>query len=50
MLVSRRSLAQQYYDHSIKFLSFQVNFWFPILKAREAVRKKERSVANDNMV
>ncbi|XP_040441517.1 dendritic cell-specific transmembrane protein isoform X2 [Falco naumanni] len=27
-----------------------VNFWFPILKAREAVRKKERSVANDNMV
>ncbi|NXW87217.1 DCSTP protein, partial [Alopecoenas beccarii] len=27
-----------------------VSFWFPILKAREAVRKKERSVANDNMV
>ncbi|NWH65864.1 DCSTP protein, partial [Geococcyx californianus] len=27
-----------------------VNFWFPILKAREVVRKKERSVANDNMV
>ncbi|KAM6125987.1 LOW QUALITY PROTEIN: dendritic cell-specific transmembrane protein [Pterocles gutturalis] len=27
-----------------------VNFWFPIFKAREAVRKKERSVANDNMV
>ncbi|NWU59325.1 DCSTP protein, partial [Dromas ardeola] len=27
-----------------------VNFWFPILKAREAVRKKERSVGNDNMV
>ncbi|KFR01758.1 Dendritic cell-specific transmembrane protein [Nipponia nippon] len=27
-----------------------VNFWFPILKAREAVRKKERTVANDNMV
>ncbi|NXJ74710.1 DCSTP protein, partial [Trogon melanurus] len=27
-----------------------LNFWFPILKAREAVRKKERSVANDNMV
>ncbi|KAM6444613.1 dendritic cell-specific transmembrane protein [Rhynochetos jubatus] len=27
-----------------------VTFWFPILKAREAVRKKERSVANDNMV
>ncbi|NXN96493.1 DCSTP protein, partial [Rhinopomastus cyanomelas] len=26
-----------------------VDFWFPILKAREAVRKKERSVANDNM-
>ncbi|KAL2308736.1 hypothetical protein Nmel_001797, partial [Mimus melanotis] len=22
-----------------------INFWFPILKAREAVRKKERSVA-----
>ncbi|NXX23323.1 DCSTP protein, partial [Podargus strigoides] len=27
-----------------------VNFWFPILKAREAVRKKEKSVANDNTV
>ncbi|NXY44137.1 DCSTP protein, partial [Ceuthmochares aereus] len=24
-------------------------FWFPVLKAREVVRKKERSVANDNM-
>ncbi|KAM9387967.1 dendritic cell-specific transmembrane protein [Phaethornis superciliosus] len=28
----------------------KVDFWFPIFKAREAVRKKERSVANDNMV
>ncbi|NWU89734.1 DCSTP protein, partial [Upupa epops] len=27
-----------------------VDFWFPILKAREALRKKERSVANDNIV
>ncbi|NXX83165.1 DCSTP protein, partial [Urocolius indicus] len=27
-----------------------VKFWFPILKGRETVRKKDRSVANDNMV
>ncbi|NXC14249.1 DCSTP protein, partial [Corythaeola cristata] len=27
-----------------------VNFWFPVLKARETVRKKERSVVNDNKV
>ncbi|XP_025936070.1 dendritic cell-specific transmembrane protein isoform X2 [Apteryx rowi] len=27
-----------------------VNFWFPILKARVAVRKKERSVLSDNTV
>ncbi|KFW92504.1 Dendritic cell-specific transmembrane protein [Phalacrocorax carbo] len=33
-----------------KIFARTVNFWFPILKAREAVREKERSVANDNMV
>ncbi|NXI46007.1 DCSTP protein, partial [Galbula dea] len=27
-----------------------VHFWFPILKAREVARKKERRVANDNML
>ncbi|NWS69032.1 DCSTP protein, partial [Crotophaga sulcirostris] len=27
-----------------------VSFWFPILNAREVVRKKERSVANDNIL
>ncbi|NXW62830.1 DCSTP protein, partial [Eurystomus gularis] len=28
----------------------RVSFWFPILKAGEAVRKKERSAANENTV
>ncbi|NXI57940.1 DCSTP protein, partial [Chloroceryle aenea] len=27
-----------------------VSFWFPVLKAREAVRKKERTVSNEKMV
>ncbi|NXC50559.1 DCSTP protein, partial [Penelope pileata] len=27
-----------------------VNFWFPILQARETMRKKEKTVVNDNMV
>uniref|UniRef100_A0A8B9FCW4 Dendrocyte expressed seven transmembrane protein n=1 Tax=Amazona collaria TaxID=241587 RepID=A0A8B9FCW4_9PSIT len=27
-----------------------VNFWFPILKARESVRKKERSMSSDSRV
>ncbi|NXI73415.1 DCSTP protein, partial [Anseranas semipalmata] len=27
-----------------------INFWFPILKARETVRKKARTVVNDNVV
>ncbi|NXN19856.1 DCSTP protein, partial [Indicator maculatus] len=33
-----------------KVMARRVCFWFPILKAREAVRKKGRSVAMDNMV
>eukprot|EP00076_Gallus_gallus_P038326 XP_025003864.1 dendritic cell-specific transmembrane protein [Gallus gallus] len=27
-----------------------VNFWFPILRARETVRKKDKAALNDNMV
>ncbi|XP_027512854.1 dendritic cell-specific transmembrane protein isoform X1 [Corapipo altera] len=37
--------AKNMFARMIIFLSFQVSFWFPILKATEAVRKKERSVA-----
>ncbi|NWR68421.1 DCSTP protein, partial [Centropus unirufus] len=47
-LLKRRAKLQ---DKTRKnMFAIMVNFWFPILKAREAVMKKGRSVANDNMV
>uniref|UniRef100_A0A8C7A334 Dendrocyte expressed seven transmembrane protein n=1 Tax=Nothoprocta perdicaria TaxID=30464 RepID=A0A8C7A334_NOTPE len=47
-LLKKRAKLQQ--KTVIIFLSFQVNFWFPILKATMAVRKKERNVITDNTV
>ncbi|NXE47952.1 DCSTP protein, partial [Casuarius casuarius] len=46
-LLRKRAKLQQ---KTVKKTAFArtVNFWFPILKARVAVRKKERSVLNDN--
>nr|XP_009680620.1 PREDICTED: dendritic cell-specific transmembrane protein [Struthio camelus australis] len=46
-LLKKRAKLQQ---KTVKKNSFArtVNFWFPILKARVAVRKKERNMLNDN--
>ncbi|NXU47835.1 DCSTP protein, partial [Turnix velox] len=47
-LLKKRAKIQSKTEKTI--FARTVNFWFPILKAREAVKKKERSVANDNTV
>ncbi|XP_068528575.1 dendritic cell-specific transmembrane protein [Anas acuta] len=47
-LLKKRAKLQQKTAKNV--FARTVNFWFPILKAREAVRKKERTMVNDNVV
>uniref|UniRef100_A0A8V0YBP6 Dendrocyte expressed seven transmembrane protein n=1 Tax=Gallus gallus TaxID=9031 RepID=A0A8V0YBP6_CHICK len=50
LLKKRTKIQQKAVKNVIVFLYFQVNFWFPILRARETVRKKDKAALNDNMV
>ncbi|NXK56101.1 DCSTP protein, partial [Chauna torquata] len=47
-LLKKRAKLQQKTVKNV--FARRLNFWFPILKAREAMRKKERTVENDNVV
>ncbi|NXD85245.1 DCSTP protein, partial [Halcyon senegalensis] len=47
-LLKRRAKLQEKTVKNV--FARMVSFWFPILKAGEAIRKKERSVANEKLV
>ncbi|NXL84971.1 DCSTP protein, partial [Alectura lathami] len=47
-LLKRRAKLQQ--KTAKNMFARKVSFWFPILKAREAMREKEKTAVNDNVV